>query len=431
MILLKPNKPWGSTAERFFVQALLLVLFCFAATQVSILVPARVADYGRWLSMTAALYLGFTWQYKSGRKLFSKSLTVNYLIFIMLFLFFLSSIESVAKDKSFLYLATCTLQVILFTFLTRGLRLESWRIVFDMIALLCVFVSIMGLTGYATDPEKYIVQGRLAGLGNANSMGLIAMIGFITSLAKYLFADLQSVLRVKRFKWRLKHIYLFGTIGCLIVLWLTGSRSALGGMIAGIVVVLFFTGKFKKMMPGLLILGLFMPIVNFSVDNVLQQSITTHIVREKGSNVLNSRRHQWAEAIYYFQENPWLGKGYAVHDRAGMVIDGSGYHGLLASVGAVGIIAFISVALWVLWFLLRRGVFLNKRKRYYPCNRELMAYGGGGFVALLVQGVGEPWMLGPGSFMHVVYWLSIGACIAGIIKPQMAVLSRRLIVKYS
>ena len=66
-----------------------------------------------------------------------------------------------------------------------------------------------------------------------------------------------------------------------------------------------------------------------------------------------------------------------------------------------------------------QGKILAKNKYYLPYNRELMAYGGGCFTALLVQGIGEPWMIGPGSLVHVVYWLSAGACIASLLFTQV------------
>ena len=431
MIKTKSFKHKSFSAERLFVQTLLVVLFCFAAMQISIFVPTRIVDIGRWLAMSTALYLGYRWQHKCKRKFFSKAISIDYVICLLLFLYFLSSIESVAKEKSFLYLSVCILQIILFTFLTRGLRLESWRTIFDLLALLCIFVSFMSLAGYATNPEKFIVQGRLAGMGNANSMGLIAMIGFIISLAKSLFAELRSTIKIQGIKIKLKWLYFVGVFACLTVLWLTGSRSSLGGTLSGAIVVLFFAGKTKKIIPALLLVVLLMPVMSYLTAADLQQKITTHIIRDKGGDVLHTRRYQWAETIDLFMENQLLGKGYAVHHRSGMVVDGSGYFGLLASVGAVGTLVFISIALWILWFLFKRGVYLNKRKGYLPCNRELMAFGGGGFVALLVQGVGEPWMLGPGSFMHVVYWLSVGACIAGITKAQVPTPTKSLTLKHA
>jgi len=47
-------------------------------------------------------------------------------------------------------------------------------------------------------------------------------------------------------------------------------------------------------------------------------------------------------------------------------------------------------------------------------SRQLIVLGGGVIVGSIVQGVGEPWMIAPGALMHVIYWLSAGACITGI-----------------
>lgn len=401
--------------ERYFVFALLAALLCFSAMQIDSQIAKRFADLGRWLCMLIAFFYGNTWFVKCRYRVLSNRILVDNFILFMLFAFALSTFESIALEKSALYLAVCTLQIIIFTFYSRRLHVESWRLIFDVIAFLCVSVSLMGLTGYVTNPDKYVVSGRLAGLANANSMGLIAMIGFIILIAKFQFAGLKRTFG----KWRLKWIYLFGAFGCLLVLWLTGSRSSLSGMIAGTLVVMFFAGTMRKMAPIMIVVITLTYGMEVTLPENVQQEINTHIVRDEGGDIFHSRRSQWSWALGYFKSNPWLGRGYAVHHSSGMVIDGSGYHGLLASVGGMGAVAFGLVAFWVLWKLAMRGFLLNKKKDLYPLNRELMALGGGGFIALLVQGVGEPWMLGPGSLMHVVYWLSVGACIAGITRAQV------------
>ncbi|MHB8789325.1 MAG: O-antigen ligase family protein [Desulfobulbaceae bacterium] len=394
----------------------MIVLFFFAATQVSIFISPKIADVGRWVGMAVALFLGHVWGKKNGHRFSLIKGGVDVLIWGLLFAFSLSALDSVAKEKSFLYLAVCLLQIVLFTFMSRRLSLESWRLLFGSLVALCVVVSFMGLGGYLRSPDLYIVQGRLAGLGNANSVGLIAMIGAIISLAKFLFAEVQDMPNRKR--WKI--FYFFGGIGCLISLVLSGSRGSLGGMLSGILVVLFFTSRTSRLILGLLALIPLMPFLNLFVETELKQRVASAYVRAGGNDILYTRRYVWDQAIHYFKENPWLGKGYAVHDTFGMVLDGSGYHGLLASVGVVGILMFISVAVWILVRLFRRGMMLTKQKSYLPGNRELLALGGGCLVALLVQGVGEPWMLGPGSLMHVVFWLSAGACIAGIMFQQVS-----------
>lgn len=401
--------------ERLFVRALVVVLFCFAAIHVSIFISPRIADMGRWVGMAAALIIGHLWRKKNRYRFFLQKSGVDILIWGLLIAYLLSALDSVNEEKSLLYLGVCFLQIILFTFMSRRLSLEAWRFLFGSIAALCVLVSFMGLSGYITTPDKYIVQGRLAGLGNANSIGLIAMIGLIISLAKFLFAEMME--KSSRNRWRL--FYFAGGVGCLMTLVLTGSRSSLGGMISGVLVVLFFVRRKSRLMVGLLSLIPLMPFLNMFFSTELEQRVSSAYVRSGGEDILFTRRYVWELALDYFKDNPWVGKGYAVHDAFGVVLDGSGYQGLLASVGIVGTVMFASVALWIVIHLFRRGMLLAKSKNYLPGNRELMALGGGCLVGLLVQGVGEPWMLGPGSLMHVVYWLSAGACIAAVMFQQV------------
>lgn len=402
-------------SERLFVKVLTVVLFCFAAAQVSIIISPKIADVGRWIGMTVSLLIGHEWLKNNGHRFFFKQGSVDALIWGLLLAYSLSAFTSFAIEKSSIYLTVCFLQIILFTFMSRQLSLESWRFLFCSLATICIAVAFIGVGGYIRTPEEFLVQGRLAGLGNANSVGLFAMIGLIICTAKFLFAEMEDVNRRKRWK----QYYLLGGIGCLVSMLLSGSRGSLGGMIAGVLVVFFYVRGVSRVMLGLFALIPLMPFLNLLVETELKQKIASAYIRGGGGDFLFTRRYIWAKAIEYFKEDPWLGKGYAVHDTSGLVLDGSGYHGMLASVGIVGTALFLSVAGLILVRLFRRGMMLTKQKNYLPGNRELLALGGGCFVALLVQGVGEPWMLGPGSFMHVVFWLSAGACIAGITYKQV------------
>jgi hypothetical protein len=47
-------------------------------------------------------------------------------------------------------------------------------------------------------------------------------------------------------------------------------------------------------------------------------------------------------------------------------------------------------------------------------NQDLLAASSACVVGLFAQGIGEPWMIGPGSFVHMIYWLCAGASIAAI-----------------
>lgn len=397
--------------ERRFVFTLVIVLFLFAASLISI-IPSRLPELGRWVGMSGCIIFGFNWK-KSIHSLFSGKIDI--LIILLLTFYLASSLVSVSIQKSLLYLAVCVLQIVLFTLLTRHLKYDSWLLIYDFLVALCVLVSWMGVGGYISSPEKYVVQGRLAGLSSANSMALIAMLGIISSFVQYLFLGSRGTQPDR--VWRL--FYLLGGIGCLVALVLTGSRGSLGGMLSGVIVVLFFSGKFSRIIPILLALIPLAPVLNdFIADSGLDKTVASAYVRSDTDDMLYSRRAVWDQSIQYFYENPWLGKGYAVHDASGSFVDGSGYFGLLASVGVIATGLFLLIAALIVVRLYRLGSRLHRHTNMPPGNRHLMALGGGCLVALLVQGVGEPWMLGPGSFIHVIYWLSVGACIAATSVPQ-------------
>ena len=401
----------ASSSERIFTLSLMLSLFFFAAASVSLIISPAIAVVGRWIGMTIALGLGFLWRFGSSKAVVVRQRPVDLLIWGLMFGYFLSALSSVAEQKSILYLGVCFMQIILFTMLSRSLSLESWRLLFRFLMILCVIVSTLGLFGYVRAPDRFIVQGRLAGLGNANAIGMIAMVGLLVSLSNLLFDRTQ--LSIRKFRW--KNFYFLSSIACLTALVLSGSRSSVGGTTSGILVVLFFALGVSRVLLAAL---LFMPMaLSFSAlfeNSGLEQILARGLLRDSGQDLLFSRRDQWAQALEVFEGKPLLGAGYGVHYPDGIVIDGSGYHGLVASVGVIGATFFFGIAFWLIVRLFRLGGVLIKRKNQSAGNRELLAVGGGCFIALFVQGVGEPWMLGPGSITHVIYWLSVGACISAI-----------------
>lgn len=404
-------------SERWLVRVLILALICFTAIQASIPMLYTVANIGRWITMLLALILAYRWKKKNPYPAISNQGGFDILVWGLLFAYLLSALYSVAQNISFLYLQVCTLQVILFGLMIRHLSIESWRLLFGWLLILCVLVSVMGLRGSVVDPEKYLVQGRLAGLGNANSMGLIAMLGIVSALAKFMFADFQNLSRQKQKQ--LKLFYALGGVACLATLVLSGSRGSLGGLLTGVVVVTSFS-RLSRYAPKLMVLLMLIPVLNWFVGSEIEQIISSVYVRGDDTDLLYSRRESWSLALEYFKESPWLGQGYALHDVTGLVVDGSGYLGLLASVGIIGTFLFACIALWILLGLFKWArIFGTRKKHYLPFNRELLALGGGSFSALLVQGIGEPWMLGPGSLMHVIYWVAAGACIAGFTYQQV------------
>jgi len=120
-----------------------------------------------------------------------------------------------------------------------------------------------------------------------------------------------------------------------------------------------------------------------------------------------------------WKERPVTGWGFSIAGddfATNGQYDGCGYHGLLASVGVVGIAGFAGQILYLLIYLVK-----NNKKRFsiYPENdarntRWLYATGAGFCACFWVQGIGEAWMMGVGSFMTFSYFIGISAILSAI-----------------
>lgn len=396
--------------QRFFVFSLVVVIGCFASALVSTIVPGRVAELGRWAGLIASLLAGLSIRKSQGGNV-SKA-GVDKIVWVLLLAFFLSASFSVAVVKSLLYFLVCLLQILVFVFLSRRLSAPSWRFLFQSLMVLCIFISWASLVGYVSSPDQYIVQGRLAGLSNANAVGVITMIGFVIAFTKIFVVSDGKIVR-----WKLQSFfYLTAATSCLYALYLSGSRSSLAGALLGVIIALFFARRSAIIKLLILVFCSLLPLLYSVADDRL-----LHYQRDDSNDLLFSRQDVWFQSLELFRENLLLGTGYAAHDEAGTIIDGSGYHGLLASVGIIGTSLFLAIALAIIFRLVRRGLYLASHKNYAYGHRDIIALGAGCFVALLTQGVGEPWMIGPGSLMHVIYWLSVGACLSSLSAKPSAV----------
>ena len=398
--------------ERHLVLIIMGLVLAFAAKQVRLFfLPVSVAAMARWallsLGVLHCMYTGKPTVRRCPQLRRSRSDTA---LALMLAAFLASAMASDSVNKSLIYWGVCALQVILLTRWMRALSVKGWRKVMLIAAATCAGVSMAGALGYGADPDRFSSAGRLAGLSNANSMGLVAMIGCLLCLALYLFETNQEWSK----SW-LPKLYLAGAISCVAALWFSSSRSSMAGLAAGALVIQVLSGRYQKplIITLLALAGLWLALHNTRMNKFAASQVQTRIMRGEGGNIFSDRENRWESAYRQWLDAPWLGHGYATTGR-GIAIDGSGYVGLLASVGILGAVGFALPILSILALLVQEGKKAYGQKslaQYAPEHRQLLALSAGPLVALLVQGVGEPWMLGPGSFMQFIYWLCVGGCL--------------------
>jgi O-antigen ligase len=160
---------------------------------------------------------------------------------------------------------------------------------------------------------------------------------------------------------------------------------------------------------------------------IQQGPLVTEIARGVSENYLEgrdltaSREHIWEASWQSWKQQPLLGYGYGISGKdyemtslvsaVGAIRDGSGYFGVLESVGLVGtgllFILYAKVAVH-----LRRLAAMGSAARNH-FGWWLSGLGGTLFLALAVHATGEPWVIGPGAFPHIVFLLSLGMTIAG------------------
>jgi len=297
-------------------------------------------------------------------------------------------------------------QCISFGFVLPRTALEtSWRLVlgrvYGLVAAL-VLLSTLGVSFLSA----WIEAGRLRRFSgllrmNPNTLGLLCVIALGFALWRLL----------NKTPWRWMHILIAGC--ALFTALLTQSRSALFGCV-GVVLswgLLAFPRRPALACAATLCLGVLVWSTLTRLDFVVSG------LRRGEGKFFASRVVRWQAALEDFREDPGFGKGYGVSGLAremeltgvgsvGAVIDGGGYPAVLGSVGLVGtmpfLLAILALAAATWSTLSARG---HSVRRLYAGECASVAAG------LLVNLWGEPWLLGPGNPVHLIFWVCIGGLI--------------------
>ena len=202
-----------------------------------------------------------------------------------------------------------------------------------------------------------------------------------------------------------------GLIMCFVVLLLTGSRGALGATAVSSVFV-FFKCNRRNFVKFILCLSLACALVGASYT--LWKPYAEAIERKQKGNIesggtTSSRDLKWKARIKEFQSSPFFGIGFSTvalehtddYTSTGIIETGTSWGGLLAMVGLLGFLPFISLWIDYLWFL-----FKEETNLYYS----------GLLGAILcwfsVHMLAEGYVVAGGSFLCFLLWLAIGAAAA-------------------
>ncbi len=412
-----------------FWHLLLGTVFIYLAAHVELGVPGPIARLGRWVFLAGAASAS-VWlvAFSHRAKPFPQNTGgVGTALVVFCVVALGTALAGFQVRLSVLKWILLSIQLFVFVFAAnRLLSLHQWTWVVGGLFLLfgvpTVIAFIGGVTGYSpfVGVFGFYHQGRLAVLGNPNSVGMVALASGITALW------VQGAPPVAK-QWTRRVIPL-GVLAAstLVILW-TGSRSSLGGFVAGGLIWAVATGKGKKSI-GLGLLGSLVLWV-WTFDFSALDSLGVIVERLQGGTLLDTRERVWEASLRNWKEHPWFGHGYGITDggfdleglasSVGSVRDGSGYFGALESIGMVGLWSLLMLYAAVcrnllhLWRMSVRHDELRARTEWL-----LAMLGGALFFGFSVNATGEPWLIGPGSFPHLVFWCALGIHIAGTVRVR-------------
>ncbi|WP_103019791.1 O-antigen ligase family protein [Salinibacter altiplanensis] len=396
-------------------------VFIYLAAQIDVGVPASLTGIGRWIVLFGVAGAG-TWLLAfSGQTVSFPARTggITTAILALLMMYLATALAGFAVRLSVLKWILLATQIYVFVFVANcALGREEWYALAEAFFLLLAGVmgvillaALTGITLIATGWGTY-VQGRLAVLANPNSIGMVALVSGVTALWAGRWPAFAG-------PWK-RYVPWATAIGAVLVIMWTASRTSLAAFVVGAGIWVVATRKvgWSLGLGALLGFGVWV----WSMDATLVELAGVMAERMQEDTLTASRDNVWEASLRNWREYPWFGHGYGVTDDFRMtgfasavssVRDGSGYFGVLESVGVVGVgmlIAFYGVVAWTLG----KGVLYRAAAATRWTDWDLALYGISLFFSLAVHTAGEPWMLGPGSFGHLVFWMAVGIIVASV-----------------
>lgn len=414
MLIPRPYHPRQRQAQHILFGLLLALAVSFMVMNTSLFseITALYGVYGRWVILIMTLASGLVLvQANRGARGWS---SVDSLLLVMLVVFGLSTWNSEQPARSWLLYSIYWVEVIVIVFIPRTLDLRLWRRLFVCMAVIATLAAWLALKGYASGSEEYDRGGRLgSAMVNPNSVGMSCMLAI-------LFGWTLVCTQRGWSRWA----FVVGQGVLLLVLYLTGSRSSILGTIVGSVYVLALLRRWwlvllaSAIIPVVLLGMAVVQNIDPASREAMRADMEQRVVRaDREGDLFSGRRYNWEMALAFWRVHPWLGNGFGVTDPYDpRPIDGSGYHGMLASVGVLGVAAFSLPVFLLLWKVGRAARDPCWGLSFPMANdpREIMALGSAPVVGLLVQGAGEPWMIGVGSLMTFTFMLGVGGCLSAL-----------------
>ncbi|MBI5155581.1 O-antigen ligase family protein [Candidatus Poribacteria bacterium] len=335
-----------------------------------------------------------------------------------------SSIASPTLQVSLMKFTVFAITLLLvYRFLLRGLDMMRWCRMQAVLAIILAGLTLPSVVAGESIAEDYY---RTAGFIEAgpNAVGVIGTmaLGLVLPFIVYHFA--------RRHWWKTLAL-VFAALGIVFVLFATGSRSSVAAALGGVLIWLAtFRARSSRQLVSV-ILGIVVGGLLLALSPFIQEQ-GRYLFRERGFSLdtFESRREVWSASLESWSERPFLGFGYGSsglgRDVSGLayqaftIRDASGYFGLLESLGAVGLVLFGCYLLSMIGCYRRLSALPPESLPRAGGLSALVCHG-----ALAVNHFGEPWLLGPGSVIFLVFWLTGAAALAVAYNPVTPVLPRR------
>ena len=294
--------------------------------------------------------------------------------------------------------------------LLQSTKLRHYReVIFQFMMWACAFLGVgsffayfLGVNFMKVGSTDYILHSSLFGGLTTHSM----MLGPIAGIGACYLAN-RAMVRGKAKDWIWVFVSLFAVL-------LSASRSATMAAIAGVAVTIYYgsstLSKFAKyVIAALIILMVTLPFWEGAINIVLEKN--------GSSSELNydSRAELWIDRIEEFLSSPLVGVGFCAIDTdvsygldisSGRVETGSSWLIILSMLGIIG--ALIAFPIFIRAFML-------VRRRDDNFKSVLI----GVLVLFFVHMVAEGYIFAGGSFLALMFWLTVGVSTDSKFKSKL------------
>ncbi|MBI1785927.1 O-antigen ligase family protein [Candidatus Sumerlaeota bacterium] len=381
----------------FAVSVFIAFVFCFILTTLRSPIPKFMVLTYRWPMLFGAF--GFFFLVRRYRV---KGAPLTVPLFLLICSISTANADAWMISGAKLVATVCSIGI-MFYFLPAALKVREYeRLFFRLAAALVVISALSFFYGIGT--------GKLGGFGRYQSLyrgpnceGTYIAFAFLSAL--WLYAAYPNS--------KYRYFLQFTFAANMVAIYATGSRSSFVGVVGG---AMFWAAtqllrspskRKKQMITAFFVIG-FVIILERSLFVKGWSMMTRDATTAK--EFLASRLHIWQDSLEAFHKRPMLGFGYGVAEIAdedrgvgitgtGTIRDGAGYMGMLESVGILGCASF---ALIIFQIGMRVRLVFQKK---ITSNEALLSYVAfAQVVFLLINLIGEPWILGPGNPTFHLFW---------------------------